>query len=150
MWYKWLRKRGSLGSYEKNIHTVHTIWNYRLGTDSSQSAQQINTVVWWIRNINLGSQSFKSDSQKSEQEHVLSHHQGTAWGARHSQSLLEGTNCCWAGLACWCLREKGQHAGVERLFVLGFQTEGEWSIPVEWASVSKVETKEPKDCPTSL
>lgn len=27
---------------KKNIHTVHTIWNERLETDSSQSAQQMN------------------------------------------------------------------------------------------------------------
>lgn len=32
----------------------------------------------------------------------------------------------------------------------GLPTEREWSFPVQQASVSKAETKEPKDCPTSL
>lgn len=68
----------------KNIHTVHDKLNYRLETDSSLSAQQMNTAVWWITYFNLGSKSSNSDSQKPEQEHVLSHDQGTAWGARHS------------------------------------------------------------------
>lgn len=78
--------------------STNILYGIKGGRQTAVSHQD-RWIVWWIRNINLGSDSSKLTHKPKEQD--LSHHQDTDRGTTHSQSqgLLEGDASNWNGLS---------------------------------------------------